>query len=273
LLVPLVVLVASGCGGGASAGSTSTGSGKLVLTGSSTIAPLVAEIGRRFEESHPGVRVDVQTGGSSRGIADATTGVADLGMSSRPLEEDEGIELVELPIAFDGVAFVVHGSNELQEISDPDLRRIFTGQVRNWAEIGGADLPITVVNRAAGRSERELVSEYLGISPTDFHEDLVSGENQHAVKTVLGDPSAIVYLSLGAAQREATAGRSLRLLPLRGVPATTETVRSGDFPLARPLLLLSKGEPRDLVGAFAAYAQSSAVDDLIASLACVPPRR
>ena len=269
----LAVAAASGCQPGSLAESSFKDSGRLVLTGSSTIAPLVAQIGRRFEEDHPGTRIDVQTGGSSRGITDATTGVADLGMSSRPLEEGEAAELVELPVAYDGVAFVVHASNRIQEISDEDLRRIYTGQISNWAKLGGASLPITVVNRAAGRSERVLVSEYLNISPADFHEDLVSGENQHAVKTVLGDPSVIVYLSLGAAQREAEAGQPLRLLPLRGVPATVEAVATGVFPLARPLLLLSKGEPKGLAKSFVAFAQSPAVDDLIASLAYVPPRR
>ena len=62
---------------------------KIVITGSSTVAPLIAEIGKRFEEKNPGVRVDVQTGGSSRGINDARSGLANIGMASRALKDGE----------------------------------------------------------------------------------------------------------------------------------------------------------------------------------------
>src|SRR5436305_907714 len=75
---------------------------RLVLTGSSTVAPLAAEIGKRFEEQHPGVRIDVQTGGSSRGVADARQGLADIGMVSRALNEQEK-DLHAFSIARDGV--------------------------------------------------------------------------------------------------------------------------------------------------------------------------
>ena len=270
-------LAAAGCGSppasGARQETNARPSAKVVLTGSSTVAPLVAEIGRRFETENPTIRVDVQTGGSSRGIADAGTGVADLGMSSRILQPDEAAELREHAIAYDGVAFVVHASNPVTELSDEQLLEIYTGTVEEWSEVGGLPGPITVVNRAAGRSELELVTEYLGISASQIRADLISGENQHALKTIAGDPSAIVYMSLGAAEREASAGAPVRLLPLRGVPGTSDAVASGAFPLARPLLLLSKGEPLGAASDFLAFAGSPRVDDLIESLAYVPPRR
>ena len=75
---------------------------KIVLTGSSTVAPLAAEIGKRFEERNAGVRVDVQSGGSSRGVADARSGVADIGMASRALNADE-TDLKFFTIARDGI--------------------------------------------------------------------------------------------------------------------------------------------------------------------------
>ncbi len=62
---------------------------QLVLTGSSTVASLASEIGKRFEQEHPRVRVDVQTGGSSRGVADTRRGLSDIGMVSRDLKPDE----------------------------------------------------------------------------------------------------------------------------------------------------------------------------------------
>ena len=89
--IVLVTLLSGGCdeqagGGGSPAGDLR---GRLVLTGSSTIAPLMSEIGKRFEMIHPDVRIDVQMGGSSRGVADARQGLADIGMVSRSLNDDE----------------------------------------------------------------------------------------------------------------------------------------------------------------------------------------
>ena len=100
-------------------------SGKLMVTGSSTVAPLVSEIAKRFEQLHPDVRVDVQTGGSGKGIADARIGVADIGMASRALKDEES-DLVAHKIAADGVGLIVHQvkrqSRRLTpEASDRDL--------------------------------------------------------------------------------------------------------------------------------------------------------
>ena len=272
LLLALVVLVIA-CGTPAEDEGALTG--KVVLTGSSTIAPLAAEIGQRFEAANPGVRVDVQTGGSSRGIADATSGLADLGMSSRPLKEEEAAALTSHTLAFDGVAFVVHAANPVESLTDEQLLGIYTGMIQNWSEVGGNPGPITVVHRAAGRSEVALVTAYFGIEPEAIQADLISGENQHAIKTVAGDPAAIVYVSVGAAQRAADEGQSLKLLSLRGIPTSVEAVASGDYPLARPLILLtSRKEPLSPAAqAFLDFALSPDNDDLIASLAYVPPPR
>ena len=76
---------------------------KLTLTGSSTVAPLALEIAKRFESLHPGIRVDVQSGGSSRGLADARQGLSDIGMVSRALKPGEN-DVLAFPIARDGIA-------------------------------------------------------------------------------------------------------------------------------------------------------------------------
>ncbi len=87
-----------------------------MLSGSSTVAPLAAEIGKRFESLHPGVRVDVQTGGSSRGINDARAGLADIGMASRALKASEG-DLSSFTIALDGISVIVNRSNPAASLS------------------------------------------------------------------------------------------------------------------------------------------------------------
>ncbi|HEY6043449.1 MAG TPA: substrate-binding domain-containing protein, partial [Nitrosospira sp.] len=84
----------------------SAASPKLMLTGASTIAPLASEIARRFELQHPGTRIDVQSGGSSRGINDVRNGAAAIGMVSRGLKPEEK-DLHAHTIAWDGVGVVL----------------------------------------------------------------------------------------------------------------------------------------------------------------------
>src|SRR5262249_53627349 len=167
--------------------------GRMVMTGSSTVAPLVSEIAKRFEKLHPGARVDVQTGGSSRGITDTERGSATIGMSSRTLKPAEAEKLDEHIIARDGVAMLVHASNPVANLTDAQVLAIYKGEIKRWSELGGPDTEITVINRAGGRSELELITEYFGVKAAELKASIVSGENQHGIKSVAGDPNAIVY--------------------------------------------------------------------------------
>lgn len=257
----------------ASLGSVHAADNKLVLTGSSTVAPLALEIGKRFESLNPGIRVDVQTGGSSRGVADATNGLADIGLVSRALKSDEAKILTAHTIAMDGVGIIVHGGNPVKQLSDDQIRAIYTGRVRNWRAVGGADRPITVVNKAEGRSTLELFLHYTGLKNSDIRAQTVIGDNQQGIKTVAGNPGAIGYVSIGTAEYEASHGTPVKLLPMAGVAATTETVRSGRFPLSRPLNLVTRGAPSPLAQRLIDFAQSASVNDLVEAQYFVPLAR
>lgn len=243
--------------------------GTLVLTGSSTIAPLAAEIAKRFETLHPGVRIDVQTGGSSRGVSDARSGAADIGMASRALNPEES-DLHAFPIARDGIAVILHASNPLTELSADQIRAIYTGQVHRWNELGGPDAEITVVNKAEGRSTLELFLHHFGLKAEQIRASIVIGDNEQGVKTVAGNPSAIGYVSIGTAEYAVSDGVPLKLLPLDGVTASTEHVRDGSFPLSRPLNLVTRDEPQGLAAALIDFARSAQVHDIVKDLYFVP---
>lgn len=250
-------------------------SGQLTLTGSSTIAPVAQEIANRFEKLHPDVRIDVQTGGSSRGIRDAKKGAADIGMTSRDLKPDESSELNPTVIAWDGVAFVTHRDNPITEITQDQLRQIYLGKIKNWSAVGGADERIVVSNRAAGRSELDLVCKFLQIEPGDIQADIIDGETQQSLKSVINNRKAITYTSVGAAQDAALRGEPLKLLPLDGIEASSETVQSGKFPLARPLIMAVKKQglsanKTDLVNAFLEFSTKPDVADVATGLGFVP---
>lgn len=242
---------------------------KLVLTGSSTIAPLMAEIAKRFENRHSGVRVDVQSGGSGRGIADARQGLADIGMVSRALKAEEK-DLKSVAIANDGVCIILNAKNPVRKLDDAQVVSIYTGRIKNWKEVGGNDAPITVVNKAEGRSTLELFLHYFKLKNREIKASVIIGDNEQGIKTVSGNPNAIGYVSIGTAEFDASQGVPIQLLPVAGVAASLENVRSGKFPISRPLNLVTNAEPSDLRKKFLEFARSKEVIDLVKQLYFVP---
>jgi phosphate transport system substrate-binding protein len=231
---------------------------------------LINEIGKRYEASNPGVRIDVQTGGSSRGIRDAKNGLADIGMSSRALKDSEIDGRQQWPIAMDGVCFIVHAENTAGDLTQEQLMGVLKGEIQNWSEVGGDDAPIEFINRASGRSELELVSKFFNIDPSEMKADLIAGENQQGIKSVASTPNSISYMSVGVSEEAIRLKTPIRTLPLAGVEAKVENVKSGEFPLSRPLILVTGDSPSDAVVRFIEYCQSDAVADLVRELAYVP---
>jgi phosphate transport system substrate-binding protein len=269
VLVLALLAAASACGTPAAPAAHAFGTGRITLSGSSTIAPLVSEIGKRFEAKYPGVRVDVQTGGSSRGVTDARRGTVNIGMVSRALNTSEE-DLTAHRIAVDGVAIILHASNGVPALTDRQIVGIYTGAITHWSAVGGVNAPITVVNKAEGRSTLELFSNHFSIPRERIKASVVIGENLHGVRTVAGDPNAIGYVSVGTAEFEKSKGVPIKMLPMNGVEPTTATVRQGRFPLSRPLNLVTIGQRSPLIDAFVAMAASPAVKDLVEGQFFVP---
>lgn len=244
-------------------------SGRLTLTGSSTVAPMAAELAKLFEQRHPEVRIDVQSGGSGKGIADARTGVADIGMASRALKEAES-DLTAHQIAADGVGLIVHASNQIADLTNEQVIAIFTDRVNSWSDIGGADMPITVVHKAEGRATLEVFLKHFAIENPNIKPDVIVGDNEHGVKTVAGSEGAIGYVSIGTAEADAKAGVPIKLLPVGGVAATTDNVASGAFPISRPLNFVTGDTVEPLSIAFIDFCQSKEVHELIVAQYFVP---
>jgi len=265
-----LVLLQAACGNATPQAAAGQLAGRLVVTGSSTCAPLVSDIAKRFEGLHPAVRIDVQTGGSSRGIADVTRSIADIGMVSRDLKPSEAAGLMPFVFALDGVAIILHANNPIRELVDDHVKGIYTGAISNWSQVGGPDAPITVVHKASGRATLEVFLKYFGLKESSIQADVVIGDNQHGIITVAGNPHAIGYVSVGAAEYEIGQRTQIRLLDTAGIPATTANVHAGKFPIGRPLILLTRRNTPELARHFIDYCRSEAVHDLVQDLYYAP---
>lgn len=247
-------------------------SGKLIVTGSSTIAPLALEIAKRFESLHPGTRIDIQTGGSGRGISDTRAGLCDIGLVSRALKPGEN-DLHPHTIAHDGIGLIVHRDNPVASLTAAQVTAIYTGHITRWNDLTTRDAPITVVHKAGGRSTLELFLKHHRLNNTAVRPHVVIGDNQQGIKTVAGNPDAIGYVSIGTAEYSVEHGVAIKLLPMSGIAATTANVRAGAFPLSRPLNLITRHPARGLAKRFIEFAQSEQVHDLVTEQYFVPATR
>jgi phosphate transport system substrate-binding protein len=234
----------------------------LVLTGSAGMTPLLRDIGKRFESEHAGVRVDVQAGGSTRGVSDARQGLADIGMVARSLKPDEAM-LHATPIALDAVCIIVNRANSVKkELSDDQIVRMYTRGVSNWKEVGGPDLPIVLVHMSDGRALLDLFLDHFKLRSTQIRADALIQDSEQGLQAVASRPGAIAYVSCSRAEA-ARENMPIHSLFSGGIEPTTKNIRDGTYPLSRPLQLVTRETPKGLAAEFIDFARSNAVLDLI----------
>lgn len=242
---------------------------RLLLTGSTTMAPLMTEVAKRFQTLHPGIQIEVQMGGSGKGISDVRQGKADIGMVSRALGESER-DLAGMPVARDGVAVIVHKDNPVNVLSDRQLLDIYSGKIANWRQVGGRDAPMHILAGPPEGGSSELFSHYLQLPYDRIKADRRVGPNAERITAVAADPDALIWVSVGEAERKARDGVPIKLLAVGGVLASSKSVRSGNYPISRPLTLVTRGSPAGAARAFIEYCVSSQVTDLVLAFDFVP---
>ncbi len=232
------LLVTGGC-----KPSSQTAARPLCIAGSTSIQPFAEKLAEIYMHRHPGKRVDVQGGGSSAGIYAASQGAADLGASSRELLGPEK-KLLEIPIAFDGIAVIVHPTNPLTNITMEQIRQIFVGAVKNWGALGLPPHSIDLITREEGSGTREafehLVMKKKEITPAA----LVQDSNGSVREIVAGDPYSLGYISAGLVNRQ------VKALAIDGVRPTRENIKNHSYKLVRRFLLVSRVKPTGSCQAF-----------------------
>lgn len=228
-------------------------SGSFTIAGSTSVKPLSEELARIFMEKHPDVKIHVHGGGSTAGIRAAYEGAAEIGSSSRDLKpEEKDLGLKEFKIAGDGIAVVVHPENAVEDLTVEQVRKIFSGEITNWKEVGGSDAKIGVVSREEGSGTRgsfeDMVMKYEVAGEereAELTPDAAIQNSTGAVRaTVAGDPNAIGYMSLGYVDE------SVKAVKIDGVEPTVDNILAGKYEIARPFLYLTKGEPEGVVKAY-----------------------
>jgi len=235
--------------GGSSSGAASNENVEILAVGSTALQPLVEAAGESFSADNPNYTITVQGGGSGTGLSQVEAGAVTIGNSDVFADEKDGVDaskLVDHKVAVVGMAPVVNKDAGVTDLSQQELIDIFTGKVKNWSELGGADQEISVINRASGSGTRATF-EIWGLDGAETIQTQEQDSSGTVRKIVAETPGAISYLALSYLDD------SIQALSLDGVEATPENIADNKWPIWSYEHMYTNGEPDANVKAFLDY--------------------
>ncbi len=235
----------------------------IQIKGSDTMVNLGQAWAEAYMKVNPRVSVAVTGGGSGTGIAALLSNTCDIAELSRELKPEEiamarqkGFEPRQITVALDGLAVVVHPANPVSQLTMDQLAAIFSGSVRNWKEVGGSDLTIVVLSREVNSGTHVYFKEHVlrrgsKESQAEFAANaLMLSSSQAIADEVAQNPGAVGYYGMGyiSAKEKALAIAKDAASPY--VQPTIANVVDKAYPISRPLLMVTRGQPQALVAEF-----------------------
>ena len=217
---------------------------EIRIDGSTTVGPVVDAFVGAFHEKMPDLKFSVKKTGSGDGVAALIDGRCEIATASRFLKPDEyqkavaaGKRPIPFTICLDSVCLIVHPSNPVRNLTKEQLKKIYTGEITSWREVGGPNVPIVAISRDTSSGTYEVFhqlamdSEKLG-AKIEF-----ANSNPQIFTRVSTTQGAIGYVGLGFVKNGVEAVR------YEGIMPTKQTIASGRYKLSRPLYLFTDGYP------------------------------
>lgn len=246
---------------------------QITLEGSNTFGKdLGPALATAFESQNPGVSIHIKTPGSGAGLDALIDGRTLVAPTSRAASEDElrraraaGIKLRPHSIGSYGVAVIVNASNPLRSLRPAEVRGIFSGDIKNWKDLGGPDAPIKVIIHDDSTGSA-LGFRELAMSLRSYTKSATALPNDEAIlAAVAADPHAIGYSGIGLQLH------GVRPMLIDGIPANRDAILEGLYPYARTLFLYTnpKTETRE-VKKLIRFIQSRTGQRILTTLGFVP---
>ncbi len=259
LVVVMGLGIMTGCSGKDSTVSTD---------GSTSMEKVIGSLGDSFENDNPDITFTYNPTGSSSGIKAVLEGRCDIGLSSRALKDEEKAEgLIETVLAYDGIAMIINPQNPVADLTLAQIAAIYTGEIKNWDEVGGNTGEIVLIGREAGSGTRDGFESITETKDTCMYRQELTSTGD-VITTVAGNPNAIGYASLASVKD------SVKAISVGGAEPSEETIKNGSYALQRPFVLVTKEDSALTASAqmFFDYITSDNASDIIASAGVVPAR-
>jgi len=235
-------LVAVGvCTGAAHAGDRN----KIVVDGSTTVGPIAKAFAGYYMKLHPDAIFTVSESGSGNGAKSLINAACDVATMSRPMKssekksaQDSGVLPIEHVVALDGIAVIVNQQNPVKNLTIGQILSIYTGEIRNWKELGGPDLPIVMVSRDTNSGTYETFETKVLNGRKITPKAEYANSNGAIRQRVLSTPAAIGYVGIAFID-------GVKALTVNDVPVSVETVLNNKYPIARPLFMYTNGHPQE----------------------------
>ena len=256
LVVILTACAFAGCGGEKETVSTD---------GSTSMNEVIGALGEAFEADN-GITVTYNAAGSGAGIQAVQEGRCDIGLASRNLKDDEKSKGLEgTVLAYDGIAVIVNPNNPVSDLDVETIAKIYTGEIKNWKEIGGNDAEIVLIGREAGSGTRDGFEDITDTKDKcKYRQELTSTGD--VITTVSSNPGAIGYASLASIKD------TVKALTVDGVAPSESTIKDGSYVVQRPFVLVTKKDTALTESAqkFFDYITSEAANEIISEAGVVP---
>jgi phosphate transport system substrate-binding protein len=232
----LFALVAPGCERIGLGQATAAPAASFLGSGTGAGLELVTALTRRFSEIHPEVHFTLEDVGQDSAVAYVATGRASFGFISRDLKPEETDRVRAIPFAATGTGLAVNPANPVAGLTKEQVRRIYTGEITDWAQLGGTPGQIRPLLREVGSATRASFEAYFFDQPPVYGPSVVEVANSAPMLQAMRDFKTGV--GMVSVQKSTVEDPSIKIVALNGVPATTRNVNSGFYPVRRPIILL-----------------------------------
>lgn len=244
-------LVVAACGGGGQGGGEAV-SGEIRIEGSSTVQPITQAAAELFREENPDARIEVGGAGTSDGFEAFCQGDTQISDASRPIDvaeevpvcEENGVEFIEIPVAFDGISVVANKQNDwADDITAEELKTVWEpsaeDEVTRWSQVRSEwpDNELSLYGPGTESGTYEFFNEVIVQNEEEVsrQSDVEMSEDDNVlVQGVSGDRNALGYFGYSYYENNRD---SLKALAVDGVKPSEESIRSGEYLLSRPLFI------------------------------------
>ncbi|MCK4509622.1 MAG: phosphate ABC transporter substrate-binding protein [Desulfuromonadales bacterium] len=224
----------------------------LRYAGATTLQRFFMPEAARLFTSETAIKVHIEGGNTNPGIKALQNGEVDMAGAGRLLTEAEKSQgLVEHFLGWDVLAIVVQEENPLQDLSLDQLQGIFSGAITNWQDVGGKPGPIVVVTCPKGSGMRSAVKKLILKGKAYLPREIVS-----AIVAESDQQVSMFSVGITALSRSMLDAAHVKAIKVDGVAPTAASISEGRYPLAKPLTLVTKGEPQGDLARFIDLAKS-----------------